>query len=150
MEFRCSARPEENTSQLLHRVRPKLKVRRPPEYSSSQPVKNSPTDTIFVFLFFIFLRLMDARNDPLPLSLTRGNCTCHFVQDPRPTRPTRVKLKPRPLARNPKILSPFCRRSAVAGGREGVSSRRDPAPGEDASRRAALAPALRTPGALPA
>lgn len=90
---------------------------------------------------------MDARNDPLPPSLTRGNCTCHFAQDPSPTRPTPVKLKPRPLAQEPRILSPFCRRSAVAG-----SGRAPPPAGtrplaRTRPRRAALAPALRTPGA---
>lgn len=62
--------------------------------------KTSPTGTSF-FCFFVFvLHLMGSRNHPPPARLqSRGGKAAPVtsLSDPSPTRPTPVKLEPRPL-----------------------------------------------------
>ena len=136
----AAARPEENTFQLLHRRRPKQKVKRPPEDYKPQQEKNLSTRHQLVFFFFRFAFDGVSKSPAAceaPVSRRKGG-TCHFAQRPEPHPPDTCQAgaetppgRP-PLAPEPRLLSAPSGRSAAVGHREGPYSRRDPAPGGDA------------------
>lgn len=83
--------------QLLHRSRPKQKVKRPPKNYKSQQETNSPSDTSKSFFFFCLWRGLEITRRLQAFPPRGGKAApVTLLRDPSPTRPTPVKLEPRP------------------------------------------------------
>lgn len=146
LQMQCT--PRGKHFQLLHRKRPKQKVKL--DHRNATNLNRRQTLHQTLVSHFSFLRSMAPRKHPPPASLSawrRKGGTCHFAQGPEPHPPDTCQAGAEtppgfpPLAPEPRPLSPSSRRSVVVGDRGESSSRRDTAGAETRPRLNAGVPA---------